>query len=305
MTKLLDHFKRMQGMAGTYLEPGGYLEHTPPKLASAGAEDFAAQATLFASDMLYMLDGPEQRKAQAEADFDFVAESMVTCSNKFHGEKVGITDLLNALQDFSAAAERLDRMKKALFYGRDYISNPTRPQPSRPSEDEQAFSIIERIGEQIDKACEAEGERPWPSAALEPLLEQSFHAILGVATESGEMIDAWLQAYKHNKPVDFVNLREEFGDNQWYVAIMLDALGKLVGGASDFESLHRLVNRKLRARFPDGFNEFDANNRDLVGERRILEGDTFDTEEVAAGQDVFSARPDYDVDASRNAVEEK
>lgn len=240
-----------------------------------------------------------------KASFDFVAESMVTASNTFHGEKVSIGELLGALQDFSSAADRLDRMKKALFYGRDYIPNPSRPSPSRPDEDNMAYAIIERIAETLRLH---NGERPG-FAGQEPLSENRvvklaeflFHAIIGVATESGEMVDAWLSAYKFNKPVDLVNLREEFGDNQWYVAIAINAFGELCGFESpSFDDLHRDINRKLRHRFPDGFSEYDANNRDLSGERRILEGlttegnvltdatletdggYTFDAEEVAA-----------------------
>lgn len=40
------------------------------------------------------------------------------------------------------------------------------------------------------------------------------------------------------------------------------------------------------------------------GDRSLdLPGDTFDPEEAAAGQDVFSARPDYDANVSLNAVD--
>lgn len=254
---------------------------------------------------------------QSNASFDFVAESMVTASNTFHGDKVSITEVIGALKDMSAAAERLDRIKKALFYGRDYIPNPTRPSPSRPDEDSTAFPIIERIAETLtlqngDKPG-FYGEEPHSDAEVVKLTELAFHAIVGVATEAGEMIDAWLNAYMHNKPLDLVNLREEFGDNQWYVAVFLRAFSELVGvrdGVS-FNELHRNVNRKLRARFPAGFTEYDANNRDLAKERAILEeghvtdmyigrrssgddheaavyaaGETFDAEQIAAGSEM-------------------
>jgi len=53
MNRLPKHFERMQEMAARYLEPGGYI---------LGSE--RSQATAFIDDMIYMLDGPEQRKAQ-------------------------------------------------------------------------------------------------------------------------------------------------------------------------------------------------------------------------------------------------
>lgn len=43
---------------------------------------------LFANDMVYMLDGPEQRAAEAELSFDYVAEAELTLSRQFHGELV-------------------------------------------------------------------------------------------------------------------------------------------------------------------------------------------------------------------------
>jgi hypothetical protein len=62
MSKLLDHVKRMQEAATRYLVPEDYTDregnvHTVDQ----------DRTKAFANDMLYMLDGPEQREAQAEA----------------------------------------------------------------------------------------------------------------------------------------------------------------------------------------------------------------------------------------------
>lgn len=59
MNRLPKHFERMQEMAARYLEPGPYV-------ASDGIpfESEEGQLRAFVSDMIYMLDGPEQRKAQ-------------------------------------------------------------------------------------------------------------------------------------------------------------------------------------------------------------------------------------------------
>lgn len=320
MTKLLrEHMKRLQSKAAEYIEPDVYHsldKHETTANAKEDAANPARRDILFVNDIIYLLDGPEQRAAEADASFDFVAESMVTASNTFHGDKVSVTEVIGALQTFSAAAERLDRIKKALFYGRDYIPNSSRPSPSRPDEDNAAYPIIERVADQLiaagnppatgDCSCGRGGEWGHDGGCPETQnendirknVELAFHAIVGVATEAGEMVDAWLNAYMHGKQLDMVNLREEFGDNQWYVAVFLSACSKLTfeHEPTGFDELHRLVNRKLRGRFPDGFNEFDANNRDLVKERRILEGQpvydprgddyTFSTEEVAAGSEM-------------------
>jgi len=61
MNKLQAHFARMQEMASRYLEPGPYVDRDGVKWKSR-----AAQHVGFINDMLYSLDGPEQREAQNE-----------------------------------------------------------------------------------------------------------------------------------------------------------------------------------------------------------------------------------------------
>lgn len=58
--KLLEHFKRMQSMAEQYIMPEAYRSHSGLIATSDDHEN-----VLFANDMLYMLDGPEQREAEA------------------------------------------------------------------------------------------------------------------------------------------------------------------------------------------------------------------------------------------------
>lgn len=69
MSKLLDHFKAMQSMAGRYLEPGPYTPISPNNpIRPEPIADTAKAQEAFVNDMIYMLDGPEQREAQAEAE---------------------------------------------------------------------------------------------------------------------------------------------------------------------------------------------------------------------------------------------
>lgn len=60
--KLLDHFKRMQDMATRYLQPEVYVDLE----GREQTDSFKADA--FVDDIIYMLDGPEQREAQAQAE---------------------------------------------------------------------------------------------------------------------------------------------------------------------------------------------------------------------------------------------
>jgi hypothetical protein len=64
--KLLAHFKRMQVQVASYLEPAQYVPfHGGPCQLNMNA---AEEKGRFIEDMIYMLDGPEQREAQTEAE---------------------------------------------------------------------------------------------------------------------------------------------------------------------------------------------------------------------------------------------
>lgn len=60
MGRLHEHFARMQEMASRYLEPGPYVDR------EGVAHTTSYEADAFINDMIYMLDGPEQREAQNE-----------------------------------------------------------------------------------------------------------------------------------------------------------------------------------------------------------------------------------------------
>ena len=92
------------------------------------------------------------------------------------------------------------------------------------------------------------------------------HAIDGCVTEAGELQDALKKAKYYGKELDVVNIKEEAGDILWYLAILFDELG------TDFETEMNRVITKLKTRFPDKFTEEDAFTRDLVAERKVLEG---------------------------------
>ena len=95
--------------------------------------------------------------------------------------------------------------------------------------------------------------------------ERLLHAGIGLATESGEFLDALKKHIFYGKPLDRTNLKEEIGDLQWYCAIALDELD------SSFEEVQETNIAKLKARYPDKFTEERAETRDLVKERKILE----------------------------------
>lgn len=78
-------------------------------------------------------------------------------------------------------------------------------------------------------------------------------AALGLAGETGEVVDMLKKFLFHGKPLDRDKIILELGDVRWYLeslAISLDV------------SMQEIEDRniaKLRARFPEGFTHADAN----------------------------------------------
>jgi hypothetical protein len=168
--------------------------------------------------------------------FDYVAEANVTASHEWHGEMVNFFFFKAVLTNAIGALQVLDKYKKTLFYGRD----TGLPMPDR----------VESMANMLATSTE----------------HQIVHAIIGSATEAGEKLEqlyAW--ATGKIKHFDKINLVEETGDGQWYDALLADALGVT------FDEIQRINIAKLRARYKDKFDAFDANNRELEFERGVLE----------------------------------
>ncbi len=99
----------------------------------------------------------------------------------------------------------------------------------------------------------------------DPTTIKILHSVIGLVTESAELMDAMKKHLFYGKPLDLVNVFEEFGDVQWYVARGLESIDKT------FEDAMETNIKKLKARFGDKFSSEKALNRDLDIERKILE----------------------------------
>ena len=95
-----------------------------------------------------------------------------------------------------------------------------------------------------------------------------LHAAMGMCTESGEFTDGIKRNIFYHKPFNVVNLIEELGDILWYVSIAIDALG------TSFEEVMQANISKLQKRYPEGFSDEKAINRNLEEEIKALEEET-------------------------------
>lgn len=92
-----------------------------------------------------------------------------------------------------------------------------------------------------------------------------LHMVVGIATEAGELLDAYKKNFAYGKPIDIVNVAEEIGDLFWYIFNLCNMLD------IDPERIMDMCIEKLRARYPEKFTQENALNRDLEKERKILE----------------------------------
>jgi NTP pyrophosphatase (non-canonical NTP hydrolase) len=83
----------------------------------------------------------------------------------------------------------------------------------------------------------------------QPTIERLTTGALGIAGEGGEVVELVKKHRYHGKPLDRAALCAELGDLLWYVAEMASAAGL------DLEGIAGENIAKLRARYPDGFEE--------------------------------------------------
>jgi NTP pyrophosphatase (non-canonical NTP hydrolase) len=113
----------------------------------------------------------------------------------------------------------------------------------------------------------------------DPQLIRLLHAVSGIVTEAGELQDALKKHIFYGKDLDLVNVEEELADLSWYMCPAMDAVSKLfehlgISRVVSWGSIWDMVIKKLEVRYPNGFSEKDAVERNLDKEREILEEGT-------------------------------
>lgn len=92
-----------------------------------------------------------------------------------------------------------------------------------------------------------------------------LHAAMGACTEAGELVDVIKKYLFYGKEIDKVNLKEEYGDELWYIALGLRKL------KTTFSECMKMNIDKLKLRYPENFTEDNAINRNIKAERDLLE----------------------------------
>lgn len=161
------------------------------------------------------------------------------------------------------SAQLLDVFKKHFFYNRSYLQQTYL---EKINELENLLSElkqhnIEEILEHLNQ-----DNHIYSKEEVEDL--RLYHAILGIITEGGELGEALLHHLQTNDTLDWVNLAEENGDIDWYQAIIYNIAKQT--GIDELSVRTKNIN-KLAKRYGEKFSDYQANNRDLEAERKILE----------------------------------
>lgn len=190
--------------------------------------------------------------------FDYIKESAKTNNTDTNGilgrltEKDRFLKLLSLLADYSVICEQLDVFKKGIFYGK-----------------QEALNAVDELSKpEFVSHIEANFRSSLAEAGFD--FVNLLHGTVGLATETGELVDAFAQPLSEGRPFDYVNIGEETGDTTWYQARILETIKKT------FEEVQVANIRKLQDKAAgrykkDGFSSEEAINRDTVTERSNLE----------------------------------
>ncbi len=181
----------------------------------------------------------------------FVTDAIRTESRveKIHANVTILNDTLDAI---TALNEILDQVKKNAFYGKAFSDHKLIDAVTV------ANICVGRLNDYSSLSTTLENNKD--ELPVDPRV---FHAIVGISTESAELLEALdLDSVGYDR----VNILEELGDLCWYQAIAVDALDAKL----EEDVLNRVI-AKLRFRYPEKFTSEHAINRDLVKERQVLE----------------------------------
>lgn len=166
-----------------------------------------------------------------------------------------VTILLSAI---ALAADGLDKIKKAAFYGKEL--NEAELQDVLAS-----LRMMLHGTRHMVMPTSQDLTEPYPIGFDALDSTRKFHALLGKITETGEVSAALVKAIMHGEKLDMVNVLEETGDGYWYDAVLFDA-----SGHTQLDAL-RIVDHKLMKRYGDAYNDKGALERNTAVERAVME----------------------------------
>lgn len=169
-----------------------------------------------------------------EFNYEELALRTLPAEKNYHYDKLTSAQLFSTIHNAIVALQELDAVKKTFAYGKE-------------------LELDFDYGEE---------DIPVFKDRVDPDL---VHAIIGIATEAGELLEALALSLFDDEEFDVVNLKEEVGDVMWYIAIAA------VRGNFTLKDSQVINILKLEKRYGEKFSVERALLRDLAAERGILE----------------------------------
>lgn len=101
--------------------------------------------------------------------------------------------------------------------------------------------------------------RTWTRSTDWNTKEQILLSAMGMAGESGEVVDLYKKVLFHGHEINYDDLIDETGDVLWYVAAMALALDV------SLEEIAKRNIEKLKKRYPKKFTNEESINRTIFG----------------------------------------
>lgn len=94
------------------------------------------------------------------------------------------------------------------------------------------------------------------ASQITPLQAHQLHMAVGVAGESGELLDAIKKHVVYRKPLDIQNVIEELGDLEFYMSGLRQSIG-----VTREVTLTRNYHKLMMKRYPNGYTDQAAQDR--------------------------------------------
>jgi hypothetical protein len=187
-------------------------------------------------------------------DLNQYTQDAIRTESRIENITVNTISLMQIMKTFIAAGTLLDMVKKNVFY-------------NKPIELEKWNNQTSTIQDQVEFGIQMIDYVGFDGTEINTLNidPRVFHAIVGIATESTELVEAIVKSVENGVEIDKVNVAEECGDLHWYESILMDATHPI------WDNIFKTNIAKLKKRYPEKFTSEAAIHRDIEAERKILE----------------------------------
>jgi len=169
------------------------------------------------------------------------------------GDSLTLKRLVQALDSLTLSASA---RKRALDCGRlDDVRSWTETADKRAAEATQCFPAPPPSSAGAEMTLDQYQGLAMRTKPDEDAKARQLLGCLGLAGETGELIDYLKKVFYHGHDLSYTRLGTELGDVLWYCALLADAFGLNLGDVAT----HNIG--KLRLRYPDGFSHEASRTR--------------------------------------------